>query len=281
MRQTLFRSGFYFARVSAIMEKNGPSRHIHTAEATALKRFFGKHGIIICVIIIIAIILADCYALYSDLAGEVFSDGGCGEVNIILDPGHGGEDGGAVTLTGRTEQELNLSIAQKTEQILALFGTSCILTRESGSVEYPDSAKTTRARKSADTKARVELANSTPNAVFISIHQNKFGTDTQAHGAQVFFAPTEKSEELAKRLSDALTGAIGSENVRAQTQISKNIYIMNHIKCPAALVECGFVSNRRECEKLESDGYQTVLAGSIASGIAQFAGDLNGGGNET
>jgi len=265
------------------MEKNPPPRHIFRWEAVYMKRFLTKYGFFISIILILAILALNTAAVLRGMGIASFSGGALRDLHVILDAGHGGEDGGAVSLTGTPEKTINLAVTLKTEQTLALLGVPCTLTREGDEIDYPPSAQTTRARKTADTKARAELINRLPNAVLVSIHQNKFAASPGAYGAQVFFAPTEGSEGLAGHVSRALESAAG--RVRPCCEADKNIYLMNHVACPAALVECGFLSNEAECRLLESEVYQTKLAAAIAAGLLNAAGELTaqycGGEHET
>ncbi len=184
---------------------------------------------------------------------------------LIIDPGHGGADGGAVSDSGTIESAINLEIALKLEQILGLFGVNFVLTRTTETIDYPESAETLREKKVYDQHQRVELVNSYSQAVLISIHQNKYTTSSPS-GAQVFYAPTNGSMELAVSMEGVLSNVLQPENVRSTTQIADSIYLMNSIRCPAILIECGFLSNPAEAELLTTDAYQTKLAAGIASG---------------
>jgi N-acetylmuramoyl-L-alanine amidase len=190
-------------------------------------------------------------------------------IRVIIDAGHGGADGGAVGAGGTIESEINLSIALKTESTLAFLGYNPIMTRRTSEIDYPDRAETLRQKKNSDQKARVELINSTPNAVLISIHQNKY-TSPAPSGAQTLFNTNYDSDRLAECLQNALKSAIGLENVREMRQISPDIYLMRSVSCPAALVECGFLSNPTEEAMLNDDRYQTVLAAALAAGFTQY-----------
>ncbi|MBR7082371.1 MAG: N-acetylmuramoyl-L-alanine amidase, partial [Oscillospiraceae bacterium] len=131
--------------------------------------------------------------------GDAVPAGSFGEdygINLILDPGHGGEDGGATSPSGLRESEVNLDIALRTQLILAMFGVPVTMTRETEAIEYPAEATTIRAKKVADQRARLELVKSLDNAVLISIHQNYYG-DKKPCGAETLYAPTEVSKEFA------------------------------------------------------------------------------------
>lgn len=176
---------------------------------------------------------------------------------LILDAGHGGEDGGAVSVTGTAESIINLSIVLKADQLAGFLGTAPVLTRDSEDIEYPSEATTIRAKKVADQKARVALINNTENAVLISIHQNKY-TDASPVGPQVFFS--DSSHEFAVQLHNSLCSVLGINSNRTAGKIADNIYLFNSVTCPSILVECGFVSNPAEAAKLETEEYQKKLA---------------------
>ena len=190
-----------------------------------------------------------------------------GGYTLVLDPGHGGADGGAVSVSGAYESGINLEIALRARQIAGFFGIDPVMTRESEELNYPDDAVTIRAKKVWDTKRRAELANSLENAFFISIHQNKF-TSAKPSGSQVFFADTPGSADAAQILQSKLL-AVAPGNRQNATKIPDTVYIMNHISCPAVLIECGFVSNIPEAKKLEDPSYQTKLAAVIVGGYLE------------
>ena len=190
-----------------------------------LKAFVFKYGYIICLLFIIVILVINYIVLMENVTEETALTGnGAGAVTVIIDAGHGGEDGGAVSLTGALEKDINLDIALKTEQIMALCGISPEMTRDSDIIDYPESAKTTRARKTADTNRRAELVNSTDRCVFISIHQNKYGSNTSPHGAQVFYAPTDGSHAFAEKIQGIFLTELDTSNKRTAVQIPDEIY---------------------------------------------------------
>ena len=209
----------------------------------------------------------------SEVDTEVALQGYTGNgVTLIIDPGHGGEDGGAVSVTGTFESTINLSIAQKAEQFSAFFGYTPVMTRNSAEIAYPEDAVTIRERKVADQKNRVELIGSVDNALLISIHQNKF-TSAGPYGGQVFFANTEGSQELGNYIQQLFFENTKAGKRDTAVKIPESIYLMNQIECPGILVECGFLSNPSEAQLLESDDYQKKLALIIIGGTIGF---LNG-----
>lgn len=184
---------------------------------------------------------------------------------IIIDPGHGGMDGGATSITGIKERELNLEIALRLEALAALYGIPTEMTRRTADIDYPEDANTIRQKKVADTRARVELINAATNAVVISIHQNTYD-GASVSGPQVLFARTQASEEFAVHMQNALTEALGLTRPRTPVKVPQGVYIMNHIDTPAILVECGFLSNPGEEAALRTEAYQIRLASALLSG---------------
>lgn len=184
---------------------------------------------------------------------------------LVLDAGHGGEDGGAVSLTGVSESEINLAITLKIDQILGFYGVTPILLRDADISLHNSEAKTLREKKVSDLKNRVQMIESTPNSVLISVHQNTF-TNQSYQGAQVFYKNTPNSIVLAEQIQNTLREGADPDNRRTPAKISDTIYLMQHISCTAVLVECGFLSNPNEEELLRTNRYQTKIAMCIATG---------------
>ena len=184
---------------------------------------------------------------------------------MILDPGHGGLDGGASAADGTTESALNLSIALRAAQLARLFGLPVLLTRESETLQYPDDSATIHAKKVWDQKQRVSLIRSTSNAVLISIHQN-FYPDSRPHGAQVLYAAGEGSRMLGELSQHQLVTLLDP----VAAPISDRIYLMREIDCPAILVECGFLSNPEEAARLQDPKHQNKLALALLSSYLEY-----------
>ena len=182
-----------------------------------------------------------------------------GGTTVVLDAGHGGEDGGAVAPSGVPESQINLEIVQKISDLLRLYGQSPILTRQEDVSLHDSDADSLRKKKVSDLKNRVELIESVPDATLVSIHQNTY-PDPACRGTQVFYASTADSQPLAELLQTTIRTALQPENSRTAKPISKGVYLMNHISCPAALVECGFLTNGEEAALLQSDEYQRKLS---------------------
>jgi len=188
---------------------------------------------------------------------------------LIIDPGHGGADGGAVAGDGTKESDLNLAVALKMDALCGFLGVNSIMTRSSEALDYPESAVTIRAKKIADQKARVELINNTPNATLISIHQNIY-PGAKPSGAQALYGKVEGSAELAELIQGNFAFYIDEDNKRSAARISDDIYLMKKAECPAVLVECGFMSNPEELARLRTPEYQKMLAAVFVASYTQF-----------
>lgn len=189
---------------------------------------------------------------------------------VIVDAGHGGEDGGAVAADNTNEKDYNLDIALKLEKLLTLNGFSVIMTRTEDKMTCDDGLSTLRERKVSDIKNRFALTEKYSDAMFVSIHQNKF-SDPSQHGTQVFYSGNNpKSKALAEVLQNTVTETLQPDNKRLIKESGKEIYILYHAQSPAVLVECGFVSNYEDLNKLKTDEYKTQLAMLIADGIIKY-----------
>jgi len=184
---------------------------------------------------------------------------------LIIDAGHGGEDGGAVSLTGALESHINLAVAKRLDRVLGLFGVPVIMMREDDISLHDQEAKTLRQKKNSDLHHRVNVVREQTHAILLSIHQNSY-PDGRYRGAQVFYAPTNGSRELAQTMQESLRMFLSVDNNRQEKQIPNTIFLMNNVSCPAVLVECGFLTNPAEEQLLRSSHYQTKLAVALAGG---------------
>lgn len=187
---------------------------------------------------------------------------------LVLDAGHGGEDGGAVSAAGVPESHINLQIVQKMEQLFTFVGESTTLTRTGPDAIYSGDAKTLREKKISDLNNRVEMINQTPRGFLISIHQNSL-PGTKARGAQVFYNAVAPAKDAAVSVQQALNSGINGTNRKNAKQIDESIFLMNNIQRPGILVECGFLSHAEEAEILQTDSHQLRLSTAIVSGYLQ------------
>lgn len=186
---------------------------------------------------------------------------------IVIDPGHGGEDGGATSCTGLLESQFNLEISLRLRDLLHLLGYDTKTIRTSDISVYT-AGQTIAQKKASDLKERVRIVNETENALLLSIHQNQF-SDSRYSGAQVFYAGTEGSEELAKAMQSAFVETLNPGSSR-RSKRSSGVYLMEHIDSPGVLIECGFLSNPEEEAKLRTPEYQKKLCCVIASSVSIY-----------
>ena len=190
---------------------------------------------------------------------------------VVIDPGHGGQDGGAVAGDGTEESRINLAISLQLEQLLRFAGVRTELTRREDVMVCDPGLETMRQRKVSDLHNRASFVNGIPNAVLLSIHQNSLPSSPVTHGAQAFRNREPEAEALAQTMQDTLNTVVNTHRAKEPKQIAESIYLMNHVTVPAVLVECGFLSNEEETARLRQGEYQTKLAAAIAAGYLQWA----------
>lgn len=222
---------------------------------------------IVSVLLLAAIMLSTGYYLFLWNGFEVpvlarplrFS-----QATVVIDAGHGGEDGGAVSPAGNIESFVNLAIAKRLDAVLGLYGVDVVMLRtEDVSLHDPESS-TIRQKKVSDLHNRVKRIESISNATVISIHQNTYEGSSRYHGAQVFYTNNGLTLSFAQFTQEILRLVLDPENNRQATEIPDTVYLMNHITCPAILVECGFLSNPSEDALLQTGSYQTKIAIALA-----------------
>lgn len=190
---------------------------------------------------------------------------------IVLDAGHGGEDGGAIGKSSLPEKDINLAVAKDLQQLLEASGFRVVMTRTSDAA-ISDPLKTIRERKVSDIHNRLKIIESQGNCLFVSIHQNLF-EQSQYHGAQVFYSKnTEQGKPLAEAIRSRIVMMIQKDNEREIKPATSSIYLLWHAKVPAVLVECGFLSNSEEVRKLNSPEYQQQMAFAICCGLLDYCG---------
>jgi N-acetylmuramoyl-L-alanine amidase len=190
---------------------------------------------------------------------------------VVIDAGHGGEDGGAVAADGTTESGINLELALRIDALMRFCGRQTVLTRSSDVSIYSPGAKSLRQKKVSDLKNRVALVNGCPGAFLLSIHQNCMPSAPSVHGAQVFYNGADGAQACAQAVQASLNRTVNSDGAKTPKRISDSIYLMKNVSAPAVLVECGFLSNREETARLQQPAYQKKLAAAIAAGYLQSA----------
>lgn len=189
---------------------------------------------------------------------------------VIVDAGHGGIDGGTSADDGTIEKEINLQIALKLNEILNSMGVKTIMTRTDDASIHDSSAQTIRQQKVSDIKNRLKIINETDDAVFVSIHQNHY-SKSQYSGTQIFYSKNDPdSQVLADSIRLSVISYLQPENSREIKQSGTDIYLLYHAQKPSVMVECGFLSNYEETQKLKDEKYQRELAFSVALGIIDY-----------
>ena len=190
---------------------------------------------------------------------------------IILDAGHGGEDCGAIGVSGVYEKDLNLEITFLIGEQLQKQGFTVVYTRVEDKLLYKPEEDIKGIRKISDLKNRCEIASRYPEAIFISIHMNFFGQE-KYWGTQIYSTPKDaQSRRLAEAIRESIKKDIQPENNRLVKE-GNEIYVLKNTENTAVLIECGFLSNRDECEKLSQKEYQKQLSFSIVCGIIEYIG---------
>lgn len=187
--------------------------------------------------------------------------------SIIIDAGHGGVDGGAVGFSGTFEKEINLEIALKVEALLNFLGYNVIMTRRTDISIHDDTATTIRQMKASDLKNRLKMTKENPNAIYISIHQNKFSDPSQNGMCFYYSKNNENSKILADKLYENMLKYLQPDNRRKVKAAESNLYILHNSLIPTVLIECGFISNQKEEALLKDDDYQNQISQLIAMSV--------------
>ncbi len=191
---------------------------------------------------------------------------------IIIDAGHGGFDGGAVAADGTPEKDINLQIAKYLRDFLELNNFHVVMTREEDVSTESDNGKENK--KTSDLYNRLQLMSKYEDAIFVSVHLNKF-TSTSVSGAQTFYSQNcDGSEALAQSIHNRVVSLLQPDNPREIKRGTKSIYLLRNATCPAVIVECGFLSNKTELEKLKDEKYQRMMAFCVFCGIMDYTNGL-------
>ena len=188
---------------------------------------------------------------------------------VVLDAGHGGEDGGAVSPQGYLEKELNLSICKQTQILLESNKIPVVMTRTEDVLLYDRNVDYHGRKKALDLAARKQVAENCENSLFVSIHMNAYPLP-QYHGLQVWYSPNHVlSQSIAQQIQSTVENELQTQNDRRIKEAGSGIYLLHHLQSPAVLIECGFLSNPEEAEALHSEEYQKQLAFLLTLSILQ------------
>ena len=176
---------------------------------------------------------------------------------------------GAESKNGTTEAQINLEIVLKIQQLLEQSGCTVILTRSDENGIYDIDSKTLKEKKVSDMKNRAKIGNSSDSEIFVSIHLNKIA-QSKYYGWQTFYKKnSEEGKNLSTLIQQNLNNSIQIENKR-QPQTISGKYIIENVKIPTVIVECGFLSNPNEAKLLEQEDYQEKIAWGIYTGIMDY-----------
>lgn len=185
---------------------------------------------------------------------------------VVIDAGHGGADPGKVGVDGSLEKDINLKIAKKLAAFLTAADVDVVLTREDDAGLYDENVSN---KKVQDMKNRVALIEEKKPALTVSIHQNSYHEE-YVHGAQVFYYEgSQESKEIAERMQRVLAEQIDPDNAR-QAKANSSYYLLKKTSSPIVIVECGFLSNYEEAQKLSSEIYQEKTAWAIHMAIMNY-----------
>ena len=219
-----------------------------------------------------------CMAVLVPADGDIAADVGTRAERhlVVIDPGHGGMDGGASSSGGISEKDINLSIARILKSLLEKEGCRVVMTREDDrDLSNGDSEGSIRSRKTEDMKVRKGIIDEAGADLAVSIHLNSFTQDTGVRGAQVFFPSDDSGDNYDKSslAADIIQKKL-NENInlkKERTELGKNdVFILRDIRCPVVIVECGFLSNPQEAEELSKNTYQVKIANTLKAGICSF-----------
>ena len=225
-----------------------------------------KRNTIIALIFTLTFLFSLCFSQTvhktEKISGTVIND----KVNLVIDAGHGGEDCGTIGTDGALEKDINLAIALDLYDFARVCGYSANLTRGGDYLVYSDDDDRSR----SDLYNRFDYINSFDNPVLISIHQNHFD-DEREWGMQVWYSPNDDvSKILADEILNYTKHNIQPENKRENKKSDSSYYIIHKAKVPSVMVECGFMSNKAENEKLKNEIYQKDIAFSVFAGFNEY-----------
>ncbi|MBQ6263202.1 MAG: N-acetylmuramoyl-L-alanine amidase [Clostridia bacterium] len=236
---------------------------------------------IVGIVLVGAILLTFSGTVYSFVRGakapvsvvktSAEADGASPARVLVIDPGHGGEDGGAAAADGTKEADIDLAIAKDIDALCLLFGVPSVMTRDSDESladRFPDD--TAGGRKARDLRARLRVAEEADAALLLSVHANKF-PDPSVHGIHVFYSPNgEESRAAASLVQEYVNENLQPDNRKESKKANSSIYLLNRAKMPALLAECGFISNGDELDALKTPEYRASVACVIFAAVGEY-----------
>lgn len=224
---------------------------------------------------LIVTLLSVTYRIYDKSANYLPAFSSADGNVIVIDAGHGGEDGGAVGENNVLEKDINLKVAKKLEKILTDNGYTPVMTRVEDVSIYSNDEDSIRNKKRSDLKNRLKIMNESNALIFVSIHMNKF-EQSKYRGGQVFYSTNnENSKLLGEKIQARIKGELESSQNREAKAAGSNIYILKKATIPAVIVECGFLSNPEDLKLLQTDEYQQRVAQTVYNGISDYFDELS------
>lgn len=179
-------------------------------------------------------------------------------------------DGGCVSVDGTPEKGINLAVAESLRDGLKLLGYDVVCTRESDISIYDKGTEGLGEQKKSDMKNRLAIFSKYSEGISVSIHQNQF-TDSRYSGAQMFYSKDNaEGEKLAGVMQKQFVSLLQPDNTRETKPVGDELYLLNNTKNPAFMIECGFLSNPEEAQKLENEDYQRQVAFTVLTGISEY-----------
>lgn len=226
----------------------------------------------ICLALSVLLVAKQAVGYAAGRSVSAFGESGKPRLCVVIDAGHGGNDPGKVGINDALEKDVNLQIALLVRQFLEADDIGVIMTREDDVGLYDADASN---KKVQDMKRRIALIEESDAALVVSIHQNSY-QEEYVHGAQVFFyAGSDRSQKLAERIQSRLVEDLDPDNHR-RVKANDSYYLLKKTGKPIVIVECGFLSNSVEAEKLVSPWYQEKVAWAIHLGIIQYLNETDG-----
>lgn len=243
--------------------------HLDSSDAKTIIKFI----LVSIIISAVTLVMGAAAHLLSQSYEDALAHTDEAAVLVVIDAGHGGEDGGCVGVDGTLEKTINLDVATRVRDILSCAGIKCVMTRTDDTMLYDiygDLTDYSGKKKMYDLKNRLRMGEEHRDAVFVSIHMNSF-PQSSCEGVQIYYSPNSpESALLADTVRSSVKAYLQPKNERETKRAGTSIYILNRITRPAILAECGFLSNPNECAALNSDSYKQELALCIASAIAEY-----------
>lgn len=242
--------------------------HIYVINFKRYKLFYSLASILLVFVILTSAAISVVTKIYGEELFITPVNAVPYEKIIIIDAGHGGEDPGAIGANGVLEKDLNLEYAMQIGSMLEEKGYIIVYTRTDDRLLYTEEENIKGIRKISDLKNRVMVAKRYPDSLYISIHMNSFA-DAKYSGLQVYHSDKSESANLAGLIQKQVKKDVQSDNNRTIKQ-GKGMYVLENIDNTAVLIECGFLTNKNECEKLSQKEYQKQLCFSIVCGIIEY-----------